>query len=49
MARGGERCVARLSLGDFLTPELIAGFAALGVLALLPLLVKRLRRPVAPA
>ena len=49
IARGASPCVARLSFGDFLTPELIAGFAALGVLALLPLLIKRLRRPVAPA
>jgi uncharacterized membrane protein YdjX (TVP38/TMEM64 family) len=49
VARGGEQCVARLAVGDFLTPELIAGFAALGVLALLPLAIKRLRQPVAPA
>ena len=49
VARGGSPCAVTLSLGDFLTPELIAGFAALSLLALLPLAIKRLRRPAAPA
>jgi uncharacterized membrane protein YdjX (TVP38/TMEM64 family) len=49
LSRGGQHCAPRLSFGDFLTPELIGGLAALGVLALLPLAIKRLRRPVAPA
>ena len=47
-----------LSLGDFLTPELIAGFAALSLLALLPLAIEApapsggagvIRAPMAPA
>ncbi|ALK10745.1 TVP38/TMEM64 family protein [Blastochloris viridis] len=49
VARGGAPCEVTLSVGDFLTPGFIAGLTALSVLALLPLLVKRLRRPAAPA
>jgi uncharacterized membrane protein YdjX (TVP38/TMEM64 family) len=37
-------CGFDLSLGSLLTPEIIAAFVALGVLALAPILVKRFYR-----
>lgn len=50
-AGAGEGCAARLDVAAIVTPELIAGLAALGLLALLPVAVKKLRgrRPAGPA
>jgi uncharacterized membrane protein YdjX (TVP38/TMEM64 family) len=44
IAAGGTDCGFELSLGSVLTPEIIAAFVALGVLALAPILVKRFYR-----
>lgn len=43
-ARGEGSCQVTLSIADLLTPELLAGLAALGVLALLPTLIQGWRR-----
>lgn len=43
-ARGGTDCQVTLSPADFLTPELVGGFVALGALSLLPVLARRVRR-----
>ena len=44
-ARGGSDCQVALSAADFLTPELVGGFVALGALSLLPVLARHVRRP----
>lgn len=41
-------CPADLSLADFLTPQLLFGLTALGLLALTPIVARRLRRPASP-
>ena len=46
LAAGGADCRFIFDARDVLTPELIGALAALGLLALLPVLVKRLRRRV---
>ena len=51
MAASGEGCEMGLNAGALLTPQLIVAFAALGVVALVPVALKRLRarRHNAPA
>jgi hypothetical protein len=44
IAGGGTDCGFDLSLASLLTPQIIAAFVALGVLALAPILVKRFYR-----
>jgi uncharacterized membrane protein YdjX (TVP38/TMEM64 family) len=44
VAGGGKACSVSLSPGDLVTPQLLAGLAALGLLALVPVVIKRLRR-----
>lgn len=44
VAGGGQACSISLSPGDLVTPTLLAGFAALGLLALVPVAIKKLRR-----
>ena len=44
LAAGGRECGLDLSVGSLLTPQIVAAFAALGVLALAPVLVKRFLR-----
>ena len=44
IAAGGPDCGFDLSPGSLLTPQIIAAFVALGVLALAPILVKRVYR-----
>lgn len=39
----GEACSFSLEAGSLLTPELIAAFAALGVVALIPMVIRRVR------
>ena len=43
MAAGRADCHLTFNAGDILTPELIGALVALGVLALVPVVVKRLR------
>jgi uncharacterized membrane protein YdjX (TVP38/TMEM64 family) len=45
MGEGGQEfCPYALDAGSLLTPELIAAFVALGIVALIPVAIKRLRR-----
>jgi uncharacterized membrane protein YdjX (TVP38/TMEM64 family) len=41
---GGTDCTVQFDLGMIVTPRLLAGFAALGVIALIPVVVKRVKR-----
>ena len=41
--KGGENCTFSLDAGALVTPTVIAGFAALGVVALIPVIVKKLK------
>jgi uncharacterized membrane protein YdjX (TVP38/TMEM64 family) len=43
LAAGGDDCGMTLEAGALLTPELIIAFVALGVVALIPVVVKRVR------
>jgi uncharacterized membrane protein YdjX (TVP38/TMEM64 family) len=43
LAAGRSECPIHFDLGALMTPQLLAAFAALGALALVPVLVKRLR------
>ena len=43
-AAGGADCVLSFSLTSVLTPQIIAALAALGVLSLIPVVLRRLRR-----
>ena len=49
LAAGGSECGLDLSLASLLTPQIVAAFVALGVLALAPVLVKRFSRRKLPA
>ncbi len=49
MAAGQADCHLTFDAKDILTPELIGALVALGVLALVPVVVKRLRRRASPA
>lgn len=42
--KGAGNCEFTLDIGALLTPQLLAAFAALGVVALIPVVVKKLRR-----
>ena len=42
-ANGGEACSFSLDPGSLLTPELLAAFAALGVVAIIPVILKKVR------
>jgi len=44
LAAGHSECPIHFELGTLVTPQLLAAFAALGALALIPVVVKRLRR-----
>jgi uncharacterized membrane protein YdjX (TVP38/TMEM64 family) len=44
LAAGRGECPIHFDLGTLVTPQLLAAFAALGALALVPVVVKRLRR-----
>ncbi|HXG78005.1 MAG TPA: SNARE associated Golgi family protein, partial [Methyloceanibacter sp.] len=46
-AGGQESCEYMFDPGAVLTPELIAGLVALGLVALIPVAIKRLRRRAA--
>ena len=49
LAAGRADCTVNFDFGSIVTPQLLAAFAALGALALIPVLVKRLRaRHAAP-
>jgi len=41
--KGAENCVFNVDAGALLTPQLLAAFAALGVVALIPVAIKRLK------
>jgi len=43
LAAGRSECPVHFDIGAIVTPQLLAAFAALGALALIPILVKRLR------
>lgn len=43
-AAGGTDCRASLDMGTLITPELLMAFVALGVLALIPIIARRLKR-----
>jgi len=43
LAAGRTECPVHFDIGALMTPQLLAAFAALGALALIPVLVKRLR------
>ena len=43
LAAGRSQCPIHFDIGALVTPQLLAAFAALGALALVPVLVKRLR------
>jgi uncharacterized membrane protein YdjX (TVP38/TMEM64 family) len=43
LAAGRSECPIHFDIGALVTPQLLAAFAALGALALIPVLVKRLR------
>ncbi len=42
-ANGAGNCTFSLDVGALLTPQLLAGFAALGVVALIPVIIKRVK------
>ena len=44
LAAGRSECPIHFELGTLVTPQLLAAFVALGALALIPVIVKRLRR-----
>src|SRR4051812_8170364 len=44
LSAGRSECPIHFDLGALVTPQLLAAFAALGALALIPVVVKRLRR-----
>jgi uncharacterized membrane protein YdjX (TVP38/TMEM64 family) len=49
LAAGQTGCPIHLDIGALVTPQLLAAFAALGALALIPVVIKRLKQRHAPS